>query len=1052
MGHFHRLVLPPSLVRLSVASTASPFGAFGALLQAYTPAALARRTSKKYGLRSEGGQTDLLAEFSASAQRYMRSMSTQLKEGLTQVQVAMAAGLFEGLKEVTADVRHLNTLLRREFKRRIRRELEEQQIEEDRRRLEKQQQVEARQPAIASVARQRRVTTPSGSSSCPETESSRRRTDIVIVPPRPARSQTDTEATTAFRHYRQPRARPRTSRRTRRHRGHTESLVSVALAFSESSSSEASEEEETGVRRRHTSLAALSGMSPELRRRRRRGMSQRPKRVVPTPSPAPPERKNGTMAAAPFLGDWDPRLPRKPTESLSIRETRLRYRRHRLRRLEQNRLQAMAAALAARQDRYSDRLFELARLMPARADVWEIVLEPSHDVMVPLRMLKQFAAEPTAFEPSLRQSRFSTPAASDRTTPRVGTTAPGPPPVLIGPRPPLGLRSKELPPNGSFEQKVTTKDVTPAAAGTSVPAVLQNRRPLLVFVNAKSGGQVGAQLLKEFYKILNPMQVIDIQSDGGPQRALMLFKGLAMINRLRILVCGGDGTAGWVINEIQKLYGPPNKCHVPVGILPLGTGNDLSRILGWGGSFDGDVPRHLMKVETAQSRLLDLWQVSVMTRPVPGGPTGPGAAEGRETLNATFNNYMDIGVAARIAFRFHQLREGHPELFQSSLGNKFLYGEMGVREWVSEKGLDLSSVRIVCDGVPVVLHEPHIEGLIAINIPSFSGGVNLWPDEEQEDTDPFISHRNHCYGPPTYQQSTLMDALQAAARQHSIRSRPPSLNRHVSSRRMISPTAVAAEDRTSSLIRGGNGAAGSASSVTSYSDTASPVSRRDLSRKVPTNVGGSEDGGDSGTTSHTSTDDDEGATSSSSTDHRRRRVAASSLPCPRTSLGSRAGLSSARPRHIHSTTSHHPAPPMAPTTSWDPRGGASSPYHFRPPSRWRKQSMRDELIEVVAVRSLFHLGQVQVGLAEPVRVCQGRNVRIEVPMEVPFQIDGEPRILQPCVIHISHKGESFVLSPVKTHDDVIMNKVTEILDAAVKDGIITSSQRSVLLRELNKRV
>lgn len=65
------------------------------------------------------------------------------------------------------------------------------------------------------------------------------------------------------------------------------------------------------------------------------------------------------------------------------------------------------------------------------------------------------------------------------------------------------------------------------------------------------------------------VQVVDIQSDGGPQRALSLFKSLAVLDRLRVLVCGGDGTAGWVIEEIRRLYGPPTECHVPVGILPL---------------------------------------------------------------------------------------------------------------------------------------------------------------------------------------------------------------------------------------------------------------------------------------------------------------------------------------------------------------------------------------------------------------------------------------------------------------------------------------------------
>lgn len=39
--------------------------------------------------------------------------------------------------------------------------------------------------------------------------------------------------------------------------------------------------------------------------------------------------------------------------------------------------------------------------------------------------------------------------------------------------------------------------------------------PLLVFVNPKSGGMKGRELLYSFRKLLNPHQVFDI-SNGGP--------------------------------------------------------------------------------------------------------------------------------------------------------------------------------------------------------------------------------------------------------------------------------------------------------------------------------------------------------------------------------------------------------------------------------------------------------------------------------------------------------------------------------------------------------
>uniref|UniRef100_A0A8C4TGG0 diacylglycerol kinase (ATP) n=1 Tax=Erpetoichthys calabaricus TaxID=27687 RepID=A0A8C4TGG0_ERPCA len=130
--------------------------------------------------------------------------------------------------------------------------------------------------------------------------------------------------------------------------------------------------------------------------------------------------------------------------------------------------------------------------------------------------------------------------------------------------------------------------------------------PLLVFVNSKSGDNQGVKFLRRFKQLLNPAQVFDLVN-GGPHLGLRLFH---KFDNFRILVCGGDGSVGWVLSEIDKLN-LHKQCQL--GVLPLGTGNDLARVLGWGASCDDDtqLPQILEKLERASTKMLDRW--SIMT-------------------------------------------------------------------------------------------------------------------------------------------------------------------------------------------------------------------------------------------------------------------------------------------------------------------------------------------------------------------------------------------------------------------------------------------------------
>ncbi|CAF0782721.1 unnamed protein product [Brachionus calyciflorus] len=133
-----------------------------------------------------------------------------------------------------------------------------------------------------------------------------------------------------------------------------------------------------------------------------------------------------------------------------------------------------------------------------------------------------------------------------------------------------------------------------------------NCSPLVVFVNSKSGDNQGIKFLRRFKQLLNPFQVFDL-INGGPILGLRLFQSF---DCFRVLVCGGDGSVGWVLKEIDNLD-LHKQCQI--GVLPLGTGNDLARVLGWGGALDDDnqLPKLLETFERSTTKMLDRW--SIMT-------------------------------------------------------------------------------------------------------------------------------------------------------------------------------------------------------------------------------------------------------------------------------------------------------------------------------------------------------------------------------------------------------------------------------------------------------
>lgn len=150
---------------------------------------------------------------------------------------------------------------------------------------------------------------------------------------------------------------------------------------------------------------------------------------------------------------------------------------------------------------------------------------------------------------------------------------------------------------------------------------------------------------------------------GGPLPGLYVFRH---ISNYRILVCGGDGTIGWVLQCLDNV-GQDSECSSPpCAIVPLGTGNDLARVLRWGPGYTGeeDVMTLLKDVIDAEEIRLDRW--TVVFHPdekaedkMPmnqAAMIGASAQSEDNTAIYVMNNYFGIGIDADLCLDFHNAR------------------------------------------------------------------------------------------------------------------------------------------------------------------------------------------------------------------------------------------------------------------------------------------------------------------------------------------------------------------------------------------------------------
>ncbi|XP_055381713.1 diacylglycerol kinase epsilon [Condylostylus longicornis] len=247
------------------------------------------------------------------------------------------------------------------------------------------------------------------------------------------------------------------------------------------------------------------------------------------------------------------------------------------------------------------------------------------------------------------------------------------------------------------------------------PPNIENWKPLIVIANTKSGSNTASDVVALLRGILHPLQVMEL-GRRGPADALQ-WAAVTGPRACRILIAGGDGTIGWVLNTIFSLEIKP----IPeVAIIPLGTGNDLSRVLGWGSEPPTELnPTQILRnIRCAKSVSLDrfIMEVEVLKYRLP--------IHKPPIKTIYMYSYFSIGVDALVTYNFHKTRESKFYLLSSRIFNKLIYFGFGTQQIVQRDCENIEKrFELYLDNKLVEL--PELQSIVFLNIDSWGAGVKL---------------------------------------------------------------------------------------------------------------------------------------------------------------------------------------------------------------------------------------------------------------------------------------------------------------------------------------
>lgn len=227
-------------------------------------------------------------------------------------------------------------------------------------------------------------------------------------------------------------------------------------------------------------------------------------------------------------------------------------------------------------------------------------------------------------------------------------------------------------------------------------------------INPISGGGVGREVYRLLPEILDsfgvPRSLWRLEmTEGGRIRE----QTESLLGRCRNLVAvGGDGTIGFVLECAMRM-----NSRTQIGLIPLGTGNDLGRSLGIYGIYDAQgllaCVRRLLR---ARAVAIDLWR----------------AGEA-----ACLVAYLSVGLDAAVLRSFDQARK-QGRIGGSAFGNKCFYAASFLAHRKDRIPSGWFMELQTADGA-IALDLEGAQTAICLNIDSYAAGAHPAPGGNRDD-------------------------------------------------------------------------------------------------------------------------------------------------------------------------------------------------------------------------------------------------------------------------------------------------------------------------------